>query len=35
LRYGRYYFNGNEVFLGGIGSTRSPRISAQLPSIFS
>ena len=34
LRYGRYYFNGNEVFLDGVESTKSYRISAQLSLIF-
>ena len=35
LRYGRYYFNGNEVFLGSLGWAKLHRISPQLPPIFS
>src|SRR3990167_5337886 len=35
LRYGRSYFNGNEDFLGGVGSAKSPRVSPQLSSTFS
>ncbi len=35
LRYGRYCFTGNEAFLGGIGSAKSPRVSPQLPPTFS
>ena len=35
LRYGRSYFNGNEAFLGGLGSTESHWVSPQLPPIFS
>ena len=34
LRYGRYYFNGNEAFLGSMGSAKSPRVSPQLPLTF-
>ena len=35
LRYGHYYFNGNEAFLDGMGSAKSPRVSPQLPPNFS
>ncbi len=35
LRYGRYYFIGNEAFLGGMGSAKSPWVSPQLPLTFS
>ena len=34
LRYGRSYFIGNEAFLGGMGSAKSPRVSPQLPLTF-
>ncbi len=35
LRYGRSYFTGNEAFLDGMGSAKSPRVSPQLPPTFS
>ncbi len=34
LQYGRSYFNGNEAFLDGLRSARSPWVSPQLPPIF-
>ncbi len=35
LWYGRYYFTGNEAFLDGMGSAKSPWVSPQLPLTFS
>ncbi len=35
LRYGRSYFIGNEAFLDGMGSVKSPWVSPQLPPTFS
>ena len=35
LRYGRSYFIDNEAFLDGMGSTKLPRVSPQLPPTFS
>ena len=35
LRYGHSYFSGNEAFLDGLGSAKSPRVSPQLPLTFS
>ncbi len=35
LRYGRSYFTGNEAFLDGLGSAKSPWVSPQLPPTFS
>ena len=35
LRYGRSYFIGNEAFLDGLGSAKSPWVSPQLPPTFS
>ena len=35
LQYGRSYFTGNEAFLDGLGLTKSPWVSPQLPSTFS
>ncbi len=35
LRYGRFYFTGNEAFLDGMGLAKSPWVSPQLPPTFS
>src|SRR4030042_3374064 len=35
LRYGHSYFNDNEAFLGGMGTTESLRVSPRLSPIFS
>jgi hypothetical protein len=35
LRYGRSYFNGNEAFLDGLGSTESSQVSPQFSATFS
>jgi hypothetical protein len=35
LRYGRFCFSGNEDFLGGVSTVRSPRVAPQLPPTLS
>ncbi len=35
LRYGYFYFTGNEAFLDDMGSTKSPWVSPQLPPTLS